>query len=71
MKNPNGYGSVVHLKGERRNPFVVRKVKGWNEKKQPLYDVIGYFPTREAGMIALAQYNVSDKTPPLSTRPQE
>ena len=57
MKNPNGYGSVVHLKGNRRNPYVVRKTKGWNDKQQPIYDVIGYFPTREAGMIALAQFN--------------
>lgn len=57
MKNPNGYGSVVHLKGNRRNPFAVRKVRGWNDKGHPLYEVVGYFPTREAGMIALAQYN--------------
>jgi len=57
MKNPNGYGSVVRLKGNRRNPFVVRKVKGWDDKQHPVYDVVGYFPTREAGMIALAQYN--------------
>jgi integrase len=57
MKNPNGYGSVIHLKGNRRNPFVVRKVVGWNDKQHPVYEVIGYFPTREAGMIALAQYN--------------
>ena len=57
MKNPNGYGSVVHLKGNRRNPFVVRKTKGWNNNGYPIYEVVGYFPTREAGMIALAQYN--------------
>lgn len=57
MKNPNGYGSVVHLKGNRRNPFAVRKVKGWNDKQHPIYETIGYYPTREAGMIALAQYN--------------
>jgi integrase len=57
MKMPNGYGSVVHLKGNRRNSFVVRKTAGWNDKGHPLYTVIGYYPTREAGMIALAQYN--------------
>ena len=57
MRNPNGYGSVVKLSGNRRNPFCVRKTKGWNEKGHPIYDVIGYFPTREAGMIALAEYN--------------
>ena len=57
MKNPNGYGTVAKLSGNRRNPYVVRKTRGFNEKNHPIYEVIGYFPTREAGMIALAQFN--------------
>jgi integrase len=57
INNPNGFGSVVHLKGNRRNPFVVRKTAGWNEKGHPIYLVVGYFATREAAMIALAAYN--------------
>lgn len=57
MKNPNGYGSVVKLSGNRRNPFAVRKTKGWNDKGHPIYETIGYYPTRKAGMIALAEYN--------------
>lgn len=57
MKNPNGYGTVVKLSGNRRNPFVARKTKGWNDKGHPIYLIIGYFPTRESGMIALAEYN--------------
>lgn len=56
-KNPNGFGSVVKLSGNRRNPFAVRKTTGWNEKGHPIYQTIGYYPTREAGMIALAEYN--------------
>ena len=60
IRNPNGYGSVVKLSGNRRNPYAVRKTVGWNAKGYPIYKVIGYFPTREAGMIALAEYN---KTP--------
>lgn len=59
MKNPNGYGSVVKLSGNRRNPFAVRKTLGWNDKGHPVYQTIGYYPTREAGMIALAEYNKS------------
>ncbi|MFV0519943.1 MAG: tyrosine-type recombinase/integrase [Lachnospirales bacterium] len=59
MKNPNGYGTVTKLSGNRRNPFVARKTNGWNDKGHPIYLVIGYFPTREAGMIALAEYNKS------------
>lgn len=57
MKNPNGYGSVVKLSGNRRRPFVVRKTKGYNDKGYPVYDVIGYFATRKEGLIALAEYN--------------
>ena len=57
MKNPNGYGSVVKLSGNRRRPFVVRKTKGFNDKGYPIYDVIGYFATRKEGLMALAEYN--------------
>jgi len=59
MKNPNGWGSVVKLSGNRRNPFAVRKTTGWNEKGHPIYETIGYYPTKEAGMIVLAEYNKS------------
>ena len=57
MRNPNGYGSVVKLSGNRRNPFAARKTIGWNDKGHPIYKSIGYYPTREEGMIALAEYN--------------
>lgn len=57
MKNPNGYGSVVKLSGNRRRPYAVRKTIGWNEKGYPIYVCIGYAPTREEGMIMLAEYN--------------
>ena len=57
MKNPNGYGSVVKLSGNRRNPFCARKTAGWNEKGQPIYKAVGYYKTRQEAMIALAEYN--------------
>ena len=57
MKNPNGYGSVVKLSGNRRNPFCARKTVGWNEKGHPIYKPIGYFKTRQEAMIVLAEYN--------------
>jgi len=59
MKLPNGFGTVVKLSGNRRNPYAARKTKGWNEKGHPIYEVIGYYPTREAGLIALSKYNES------------
>jgi len=57
MKLPNGYGSVVKLSGARRRPFAVRKTVGWNEKGHPIYKIVGYYSTRESGLIALAEYN--------------
>ncbi|MDE7389735.1 MAG: site-specific integrase [Lachnospiraceae bacterium] len=57
MKNPNGYGSVVKLSGNRRRPYAVRKTIGWNEKGHPIYICIGYTATREEGMLLLADYN--------------
>ena len=57
MKNPNGYGSVVRLSGNRRKPWCARKTTGWTEKGYPIYKSIGYFTDREEAMIALAQYN--------------
>lgn len=57
MKNPNGYGSVVKLSGNRRNPYAVRKTIGFNEKGHPIYVFIGYTPTREEGLVMLAKYN--------------
>lgn len=57
MKNPNGYGSVVKLSGNRRKPYWVRKTIGWNEKGHPVYETIGYCATREEGNILLANFN--------------
>lgn len=57
MRNPNGYGSVVKLSGNRRRPYVVRKTAGWDDRGFPIYNTIGYTTTREEGMILLAQYN--------------
>jgi integrase len=57
MRNPNGYGSVVKLGGNRRRPYMVRKTIGWNAKRHPIYLIIGYYVTREEALIALAQYN--------------
>ena len=58
MRNPNGYGSIVRLSGNRRRPFCVRKaVTEWNEKGYPIYEVIGYFSTKKEAIQALAEFN--------------
>ena len=57
MKNPNGYGTVVKLSGNRRRPYAVRKTLGFDGRGYPIYETIGYTSTRREGLILLAQYN--------------
>lgn len=57
MKNPNGYGSVAKLSGNRRKPFIVKKTIGWNDKGYPISQILGYCATRAEGNILLAEYN--------------
>lgn len=59
MKNPNGYGGIVKLSGNRRKPYMARKTVGWSDKGYPIYRAIGYAETREEALIMLAQYNKS------------
>lgn len=62
MRNANGYGSVVKLAGNRRNPWAVRKTIGWRDNEEkgtsyPIYKYISYHPTRKAAAQALAEFN--------------
>lgn len=54
---PNGYGGVVKLSGRRRNPYCARKTVGYDDRAYPIYDVIGYYPTRREALDALSAYN--------------
>lgn len=76
MRSPSGYGSICKMSGKRRNPYRVQITTGWefmkDEDGDPVFDkngepkvkrirkTMGYYPTRQAAMIALAEYN---KTP--------
>lgn len=57
MRNPNGFGSVVKLSGNRRKPFAVRKTVGYNENGSPVYTYLGYFASRKDALLALSEYN--------------
>ena len=62
MRNPNGYGGVVKLSGNRRKPYMVRITTEcvFSEEKQDYYmkqKPIGYYATRKEAMQALAEYN--------------
>lgn len=59
MRNPNGYGSVFKLSGNRRKPFAVRITQGWNGEGKQLYKYLSYHTTRKEAMQALATYNAN------------
>ena len=75
MRSPSGYGSIAKMSGKRRNPYRVQITTGWELMKDEDGDLVldangepktkrvrktmGYFPTRQAAMIALAEYNKS------------
>ena len=51
MRLPNGYGTVYKLSGNRRRPFVAKVSR--DGKQVP----IGYYATKEEGLVALAAHN--------------
>jgi len=60
MKNPNGYGSIYKLKGNRRRPWIVNKTVKMKKVGKRYYqdrEIIGYFESRAKAMAALAEYN--------------
>lgn len=57
MKNPNGYGSVFKLSGNRRRPWTARVTVGWTDEGKQIYEYLGYFESRPDAMVALAEYN--------------
>lgn len=59
MRNPNGYGSVIKLPGNRRRPYMARITVGWKDNGQPIYKALDYFAKREDALICLANYNDS------------
>lgn len=75
MRNPNGYGSVYKLSGNRRKPWTARITLGFKpENGHPIYKFIGYYTTQEEAERALAEYqgieepdtNTDDKIEKLS-----
>lgn len=57
MRNPNGYGSVYKLSGNRRRPWIVRLTDGWTDEGKQIYKILGYYKTRKEAQIALAEYH--------------
>ena len=64
MKLPNGFGTVYKQPGNRRNPYVAKKTKGWEinpetGKAKQLYTIVGYYPTRKEALTALSEFNAN------------
>lgn len=67
MRNPNGYGGISRLPGNRRRPYRARVTVGWEPRgcgpDLQKYMTIGYFATRGEAILALAEYNRDPKDP--------
>lgn len=57
MRNPNNYGTIKKLSGNRRRPWMVGVNPRVNSKGTYSYDILGYYEDRAQAMIALAEYN--------------
>ncbi len=62
MRNPNGYGSVSKIKGNRRKPWRARVTVGLIKDKKTgtvtqKLKIIGFYETKKDANIALAEYN--------------
>lgn len=57
LRNPNNYGTIVHLGKNRRRPYAVKVNPRLNSKGYYNYDILGYYEERVEAMIALAEYN--------------
>lgn len=61
MRNPNGYGGIVKMKGNRRNPYRVRVTVGYemddDGHTRQVQRTIGSFETYEEAAAALAAYH--------------
>ncbi len=60
MRNPNGYGSITKLSGNRRKPYMVRITDGriaTDDGIKISRIVLGYYSTRKEAVQALAEFN--------------
>lgn len=68
MRNPNSYGSVYKLQGNRRRPWVVAITAGtvYDEAKDEVRykkKILGYFAKQKEAIAFLADYNKKGLTP--------
>lgn len=59
VRNPNGYGTVTKLSGERRKPWIVKVTVGYADNGRQIQKSIGTFIKRKEALACLANYNAS------------
>jgi len=57
MRNPNGFGGVYKLSGNRRKPYVARITMGWTDEGKQIYKNLGTYSHYKDAMQALSDYN--------------
>lgn len=57
MKLPNGFGSIIFLGNNRRNPYGALKTTGWDENGRQIKKYIGYADTYNNAYKLLMEYN--------------
>lgn len=57
MRNPNGFGGIYKLTGNRRKPYVARITTGWSNEGKQIYKNLGTFSNYKEAMQALTDYN--------------
>ena len=57
LKLPNGFGSIIHLGGNRRKPYGALKTVGWNENGNAIREYVGYADTWNNAYKLLLNYN--------------
>lgn len=68
MRNPNDFGTAFKMPGRRRKPWCARITTGWKktivkrgknkgkEVPRQIYQIIGYFETKQEGIDALKMH---------------
>ena len=57
MRNPNGFGGIYKLTGNRRKPYVARITTGWTDEGKQIYKNLGTYRNYKEAMQALTDYN--------------
>ena len=57
LKLPNGFGSIIYLGENRRQPYAARITKGWSSNGKQLYEYIGYGEKWENADDILSSYH--------------